>query len=212
MLCNPVTFGEVRISCRSRSNDATRAKMVDIGDRLWSWKPKYWQVMVKARWQVKSWLRSGTTAGPGVMMIGSLDVFFFAGFGLHKLYNEVETLSWFGTATHLHFILILHIPHLRNLFDQVWNAHLSFGLITQSDWNKWILSKKKNFTGTSRNPNEQQKKVHVKFCVWVCGMYISARGHGCVFAWERPSEWESQALLGLTAASWCCSRKSCWTC
>lgn len=43
-------------------------------------------------------------------------------------------------------------------------------------------------------------------------MYISVWGHGCVFASERPSEWESQALLGLTAASWCCSRKSCWTC
>lgn len=33
-----------------------------------------------------------------------------------------------------------------------------------------------------------------------------------MFACERPNEWESQALLGLTAASWCCSRKSCWTC
>lgn len=29
---------------------------------------------------------------------------------------------------------------------------------------------------------------------------------------ERLSEWESQALLGLTAVSWCCSRKHGWTC
>lgn len=42
-------------------------------------------------------------------------------------------------------------------------------------------------------------------CVCVCG-------HGCVFACQRPCEWESQALLGLTAASWGCSRKSCWIC
>lgn len=42
---------------------------------------------------------------------------------------------------------------------------------------------------------------------------VDVRGaRGCVFAWERPDEWESRALLGLTAASWCCSRKSCWTC
>lgn len=42
--------------------------------------------------------------------------------------------------------------------------------------------------------------------------YQYVRAWVCVWACERPNEWESQALLGLTAASWCCSRKSCWTC
>lgn len=47
--------------------------------------------------------------------------------------------------------------------------------------------------------------------VWEwCLVHVSVWGHGCVFG--RPSEWERQALLGLTAVSWCCSRKHCWTC
>lgn len=65
-------------------------------------------------------------------------------------------------------------------------------------------------TGTSGKPNEQLLSACEAESVWY--FYQCAWGHGCVFACERPNEWESQALLGLTAASWCCSRKSCWTC
>lgn len=119
--------------------------------------------------------------------------------------------------------LVSNINHPKNHLDRISTSEIcpdyaTFWIMTNEWWEKntptplplVLFCFDFTLTGTSGKPNEQHLSACEAESVWY--FYQCVWGHGCVFACERPSEWESQALLGLTAASWCCSRKSCWTC